>query len=145
MHGERPCVLIAEGDPELLNALLELLERDGYRVLVARDVTEAVELAVTHHADLLLLDLALPGGGGYRVVEALRARLSEREPGVIFLTSMTQPERIRQGFAVGAVDYITKPFSPAQLRTRVRTWLLRLDRPDAAGGATTAEPEPGPP
>ncbi len=142
MHDARPRVLLAEGDPERLNELLAWLEPDGYRVLVARDAAEAVDLAATHHPDLLLLDLELPGGGGYAVVEALHARPLALAPEVIFLTNLARPEQIREGFAAGAVDYITRPFSPAQLRARVRTWLLRLEQVEPRAGEAPERPEP---
>lgn len=137
MDNERARVLVADGDAEMVNHVLEILERDGYHVMVARDTTEAITLATNHQAALLLLDVSLPGGGGHAVVDALHARQPDREPSVIFLADANDPAEIRQGFEAGAVDYIAKPFSPAQLRARVRTWLLRLEKSASA-------PEHGP-
>jgi putative two-component system response regulator len=140
MLDSRPKIVIADDDPDILSLLIDVLEPDGYRLFVARDGKEAVQVAMAHQPDLLLLDLVMPEGGGYEVCEALRAQAPERELAVIFLTALDQPEQIQQGFAAGAVDYITKPFSPSQLRTRVRTWLLRLGKQgggdrDNAGGS----------
>ena len=126
MLDSRPKILIADDDPDILSLLIDVLEPDGYKLLVARDGEEAVQVATTHQPDLLLLGVVMPKGGGYEVCETLRAQAPERELAMIFLTGLDQEEQIRRGFAVGAVDYITKPFSPSQLRTRVRTWLLRL-------------------
>ena len=144
MREERPKVLIADDDPETLNLLIEVLEPDGYRLLVARNGAEAIQLAEVHHPDLLLLDLMMPEGGGYEVCEALRAQEPERDLAVIFLSGLDEPDQIRHGFEVGAVDYITKPFSIGQLRARVRTWLLRLDKEahDAANDDDHHAPPP---
>src|SRR3712207_4892893 len=144
MPTEQPHVLIADGDPEMVNHVLDILERDTYRVLVARDKNEAVQVATSHHTDLLLLDIELPGGGGYAVVEALRDHPLPHQPGVIFLARLDQPEQIRQGFEAGAVDYITKPFSSAQLRARIRTWLLRLDKHHSPPTGEDGSPPPPP-
>ena len=144
MPESRPKVLIADDDPELLSLLIDVLEPDGYRLLVARDGQEAIQLAAAHQPDLLLLDVDMPDGGGYEVCEALHAQAPERELAVIFLTALDAPEQIRHGFDVGAVDYITKPFSMAQIRTRVRTWLLRLGHHGeeaAEAGAAHADAE----
>jgi putative two-component system response regulator len=143
MLDRRPKILVADDDPVTLNLIIDVLELDGYRLLVARNCDEAVQLALTHEPDLLLLDVVMPDGSGYDVCETLRARAPHRELPVIFLTGLTQADQIRQGFAAGAMDYITKPFSSGQLRTRVRTWLLRLGKQVDADGPPPDEPEPG--
>jgi putative two-component system response regulator len=132
----RPKVLIADDEPEILNLLLDVLQCDGYELFVAADVATAVQLALAHEPDLLLLDVVMPDGGGYAICQALRAQAPGRELPVIFLTALTQPEQLQEGFAAGAVDYITKPFNTAQLRSRVHTWVLRL-----AERAASAEPQ----
>ena len=104
---------------------------------MAHDAVAAVQLALAHEPDLLLLDVVMPGGGGYAICEALRAQAPERDLVVIFLTALTRPEELQDGFAAGAVDYITKPFNTALLRSRVYTWLLRL-----AEQRASAEPQP---
>ena len=141
MLDNRPKILIADDDPEILNLVIDVLEPDGYRLIVARDAEEAIQLAQAYQPDLLLLDVMMPEGGGYEICEALRASEPERDLAVIFLTGLDQPEQIRQGFEVGAVDYITKPFSASHLRTRVRTWLLRLGKATGADGDDATAPE----
>jgi DNA-binding response OmpR family regulator len=125
MRERQATILIADDDPEILNLLIEVLQPDGYRLLVARDSQEAVPLALAHSPDLLLLDVVMPGGGGYEIGEQLREQAPERDWRVILVTALDDPAQIRQGFAAGILDYITKPFSVGQLRTRVRCWLLR--------------------
>jgi putative two-component system response regulator len=122
----RPKILIADDEPEVLNLVLDILQSDGYEVFVAGDVAAAIQLALAHEPDLLLLDVVMPNGGGYAICEALRAQAPGRELSVIFLTALTQPEDLQEGFAAGAVDYIVKPFNTALLRSRVHTWLIRL-------------------
>ena len=131
MSERPPQILIADDDPEIVNLLIEVLQADDYRLLVARDAQEAVQLALAHQPDLLLLDVVMPGGGGYEIGEALRAQAPDREWRVILVTALDQTEEIRQGFAAEIVEYITKPFSVAQLRTRVRTWLLRREQEES--------------
>src|SRR5919199_2426318 len=132
---ERPTLLIADDDPEIVSLLIDVLEQDGYRLYVAQDTDGALGLALAHEPDLMLLDVVMPDGGGYRIYEELRASAPDREHNVIFLTGVDQPERIQQAFALGAVDYITKPFSIALLRARVRTWLVRLGKLGGDGAA----------
>jgi putative two-component system response regulator len=141
---ERPTILIADDDPEMVSLLIDVLEQDGYRLYVAQDTEGALSLALAHELDLMLLDVVMPDGGGYKIYEELRARAPDRQHNVIFLTGVDQPERIQQAFALGAVDYITKPFSIALLRTRVRTWLVRLGKLGGDSAAATPPPAPEP-
>jgi DNA-binding response OmpR family regulator len=124
--GKHPKILIADDEPESAQLLVDILEPDGYELFVAHDAATAVQLALAHEPDLMLLDIVMAGGSGYAVCEALRARAPDRKLAVIFLTALAQPKALQDGFAAGAVDYITKPFNIASLRSRVHTWLLRL-------------------
>jgi DNA-binding response OmpR family regulator len=142
IRDDRPTILIADDDPEIVSLLIDVLEQDGYRLYVAHDTEGAISLALTHEPDLMLLDVIMPDGGGYKIYEELRARAPDTEHHVIFLTGLDQPERIQQAFALGAVDYITKPFSIALLRARVRTWLTRLDK---LGDSAAVAPSPSDP
>ncbi|HLH24966.1 MAG TPA: response regulator [Chloroflexota bacterium] len=144
IRDDRPTILIADDDPEIVSLLIDVLEQDGYRLYVAQDAAGAVSLALTHEPDLMLLDVVMPDGGGYKIYEEVRARAPEREHAAIFLTGVDQPERIQQAFALGAVDYITKPFSTALLRTRVRTWLVRLGRVGGGDSVAVVPTEPAP-
>ncbi len=127
MPERRPTILIADDDPLMLNIIMDVLAPDGYHLLVARDGREAIQLATTHHPDLMLIDVVMPEVGGYEVCQALREQYPGREPPIILLSSLDQAPQIGQAFDAGALDYITKPFSAGSLRTRVRTWLLRLE------------------
>jgi putative two-component system response regulator len=148
VRDDRPTILIVDDDPEIVSLLIDVLEQDGYRLYVAQDAAGARDMALAHAPDLMLLDVVMPGSGGYEIYEDLRARAPDMQLNVIFLTGVDQPERIQQAFELGAADYITKPFSIALLRARVRTWLARLGKlSDGDAGPTDAAvsaPEPAP-
>ena len=67
MLDRRPKILLADDDPDTLSLLIDSLEPDNYKLLVARDGEEAIQVATAHQPDLLLLDVLMPGGGGYEV------------------------------------------------------------------------------
>jgi DNA-binding response OmpR family regulator len=144
MQENRPKILVADDDPETVSLLVDVLEPDSYKLLVAHDVAGAVQLAVAHAPDLMLLDVVMPDGGGYEVCRQLHAQAPDQQPVVIFLTGLDQPEQMQEAFSLGAADYITKPFSVALLRTRVRTWLVRLGKIRPGEGLSTAGASPTP-
>jgi CheY-like chemotaxis protein len=123
----RPRVLIAEDDADVRDALVDTLADDDYELVVARDGREALGLAFGRTPDLALIDLRMPGMDGQSVCRALRAEPRTQKVPVIILTASGTEADIVEGFEGGATDYITKPFAPAMVRTRVRSWLLRSE------------------
>jgi CheY-like chemotaxis protein len=121
----RPRILIAEDDADVRGALVSILEDDDYELVVARDGREALALALGRRPDLVILDVNMPILGGREVCRGLRAEPRTRDVPVVILTASASEADIVEGFEGGATDYITKPFAPAMLRTRVRSWLLR--------------------
>jgi DNA-binding response OmpR family regulator len=121
----RPLVLVAEDDEDILALVVFDLEDEGYEVLTARDGQEAVALALERHPDLILLDVAMPGLDGYEVTRRLRADESTRATPVVLLTARAQVKDVIAGFEAGANDYVTKPFRPDELRTRLHAALGR--------------------
>jgi CheY-like chemotaxis protein/phosphoribosyl 1,2-cyclic phosphodiesterase len=121
----RPRVLIAEDDPDVRDVLTEILSEDDYELMAARDGREALALALGTPVDLVLLDLKMPVLDGREVCQALRAERRTRETPIILLTASSSEADIVASFEGGATDYLTKPFAPAMVRTRVRSWLLR--------------------
>ena len=121
-----PRVLIAEDNADL-RALCRLhLERAGMEVLEAANGYEALEAARREEVDIALLDVMMPGLDGLRVAEILLGELPEGFR-VAFLSARTSFEDQLEGLERGAVDYITKPFDPAELAERVEE-LLAEDR-----------------
>ncbi|WP_237045221.1 response regulator [Aquipseudomonas alcaligenes] len=118
----RPQLLVVDDEPANLQVLRHILQED-YRLLFAKDGTKALELAAREKPELILLDVMMPGMTGYQVCAQLKATPATSAIPVIFVTALADVEDEAQGFAVGAVDYITKPVSPAIVKARVRTHL----------------------
>jgi two-component system alkaline phosphatase synthesis response regulator PhoP len=121
----RPLVLVAEDDEDILELVVFDLEDEGYEVLTARDGEAAVALALQRRPDLILLDVAMPGLDGYEVTRRLRAEETTRSTPVVLLTARAQVRDVILGFEAGANDYVTKPFRPDELRTRLHAALGR--------------------
>jgi DNA-binding response OmpR family regulator len=121
----RPLVLVAEDDEDILELVVFDLEDEGYEVLTARDGEAAVALALERRPDLILLDVAMPGLDGYEVTRRLRADETTRSTPVVLLTARAQVRDVILGFEAGANDYVTKPFRPDELRTRLHAALGR--------------------
>jgi DNA-binding response OmpR family regulator len=120
-------VLIVDDDPDIVGLLMATLRPEGCRLLSAGDGETALALARAERPALILLDWMMPGRTGLEVCCALRAEadLHLRQVPVVLLTSRAEGEDIAAGFAAGATDYLTKPFKPSYVRSRVRSWLLR--------------------
>ena len=124
----RPLLLLVDDEATNLQVLRHILQ-DDYRLLFAKDGAKALEMAERERPDLILLDVMMPGMTGYEVCQALKAQAHLEGVPVIFVTALADVEDEARGFAVGAVDYITKPVSPPIVRARVRTHLslVRMD------------------
>ena len=122
---ERPLVLAADDDEDILGLVAFRLERSGFDVLQARDGEEALELAVREQPDLAVLDVMMPKLDGFEVTRRLRAEAATSRMPIILLTARAQDADVQRGFDAGADDYIRKPFSPNELRARVQAILGR--------------------
>ena len=123
-------ILIVEDEPAIAFTLENDLEAEGYEVAVVADGVEAVRRALSEPFDLILLDVMLPNKDGFEVCRDLRrGGLSTR---IIMLTAKTQEAEKILGLDMGADDYVTKPFSPRELRARIRAMLRRTET-EAAG------------
>ena len=110
-------ILIIEDEISIQNIVRAFLEDAGYTVYGAGDGLEGIETFRRCNPDLVLLDLMLPGIDGYEVCRTMRAE--GYQAGVIMLTARTQEADKVNGLMNGADDYVTKPFSPAELTARV--------------------------
>jgi DNA-binding response OmpR family regulator len=122
---ERPLILAADDDEDVLALVAFRLERSGYNVLQARDGEEALELAVRELPDLAVLDVMMPKLDGFELARRLRAEEATRRMPIILLTAKAQDGDVERGFDVGADDYVRKPFSPRELQARVQAILTR--------------------
>jgi DNA-binding response OmpR family regulator len=116
-------VLIADDEPNILVTLEFLMQREGHRVLLARDGDEALAQLRAHRPDLVLLDVMMPGKTGFEVCQALRADEALARTKVLLLTAKGRDTDVAQGLGVGADAYVTKPFSTRELAARVRELL----------------------
>lgn len=124
-------ILVIEDEPGIAFGLESDLQTEGYDVAVVGDGVEAVRRARAETFDLILLDVMLPNKDGFEVCRELR-RGGLKTP-IILLTAKTQEAEKILGLDVGADDYVTKPFSPRELRARIRA-LLRRAAPDPGNG-----------
>lgn len=125
----KPRVLVVEDDERTARWLVLYLERDGLEVSVAGTADDALAQFWAAPPALVLLDVMLPGAGGFEVARAIRA--GSGVP-IMFITARTAEEDRLRGFDIGADDYITKPFSPREVVARVRAVLRRAAAPGPA-------------
>ncbi|HYF11590.1 MAG TPA: response regulator transcription factor [Actinomycetota bacterium] len=118
-------ILVVDDEEAIAEAVRARLENEGHRVLVASDGPQALDIAGREHPDLVVLDLMLPGMDGLEVCAELQR---DRWVPVLMLTARTEESDKIAGFAVGADDYLTKPFSLRELTVRVRAILRRFER-----------------
>ena len=121
-------ILVVEDEPAISDAVAYALREAGYDVESVGDGTAALEQARSREYDLMVLDLLLPGTSGLEVCKALRAEASDLP--IVMLTARDAEHERVEGLDIGADDYVTKPFSVAELVSRVRSLLRRraLDR-----------------
>jgi two-component system KDP operon response regulator KdpE len=125
-------ILLVDDDPTLLRFLQDFLLTEGFVVLTANSGQEALRLAFRDHPDLVVLDVMMPGMDGWEVCARLR-EMSEIP--IIFLTAKTTEQDKLRGFQLGVDDYLTKPFSFAELTARIQAILSRTRRPAAQGSS----------
>jgi len=128
---EMPTILVVDDDPEIRDLLARFLERHGMAARVAADGERALRAVKDGGVDLVVLDLMLPGEGGFEICRKLR-QISAVP--VIMLTALAEDTDRIVGLELGADDYVTKPFNPRELLARIRAVLRR-----AAGQAAPEE------
>jgi len=124
----KPLIVVVEDEPELAELIRQYLERAGMRVQVCNRAAHASRFLKSNFANLLLLDITLPDQSGLSLLEELRAL--GREIPTIFLTGNIEETSKIQGLEKGADDYVTKPFSYAELAARIRAVLRRAEVTD---------------
>ncbi|HEV2783233.1 MAG TPA: response regulator transcription factor [Actinophytocola sp.] len=118
-------VLIVEDEPTIADSVAARLRAEGFAVHVARDGPGGVAAAASTRPDVVVLDVMLPGFDGLEVCRRIQA---ERPVPVLMLTARDDETDVLVGLAVGADDYLTKPFSIRELAARVHALLRRVDR-----------------
>lgn len=116
-------VLVVEDDESLRKALVRILELDGYEVVQAESANELIKVFDRGPFDMILLDVGLPWINGYELAEMLRGHEAFKKVPFVFVTAAQDIDSMKKGFAVGAHDYIVKPFDIEVVRKTVKTIL----------------------
>ncbi|MBF0126244.1 MAG: diguanylate cyclase [Magnetococcales bacterium] len=119
-------ILIVDDEPINIAILQELLSED-HETAIARNGREALELVPVFRPDMILLDVMMPELDGYTVCQRLKRHSATRGIAVIFVTAKTESEDVARGMALGALDYIGKPFRPAIIKARIRSHVERME------------------
>jgi putative nucleotidyltransferase with HDIG domain len=120
---DRPSILVVDDTPESLRLLTDILKDEGYRVRPALGPELALRSAASQPPDLMLLDIRMPNLDGFEVCRRLKADPTTSDVPVIFVSAMSETDEKVKGFALGAVDFVTKPYQREELLARVHTHL----------------------
>jgi diguanylate cyclase (GGDEF)-like protein len=112
--------ILVVDDEKLNRQLIADLLSDSYKIIMANNGEQALDRARKHIPDLILLDIMMPDTSGYDVIKQLKSQAKTKHISVIFITALTTEVEEERGFALGAVDYITKPFRPNIVTARVK-------------------------
>lgn len=118
-------ILIADDDRGHAEVVEQLLQDNGYTTLSASNGTQALEIALKHCPDLIVLDVDMPGQSGYEVAHQLKSNRKMRQIPIIMLTALSELGAKVEGLEAGVDDYLTKPFRALELLARIRS-LLRV-------------------
>ena len=125
MTGSQYSLLVVDDNEMNRDLLTRRLERQGYQVTVAVNGLEALEKLDQADFDLVLLDIMLPVMNGYQLLEHLKADQSLSQVPIIITTSLDEADGKARCLALGAEDYLTKPFNPVVLKSRISDCLAR--------------------
>ncbi len=122
-------ILIVDDTPKNIQLLGTVLKETGYRVIVATNGNSALNILEKTKPDLILLDVMMPELSGFDTIKKIKENENIKNIPVIFLTAKAEPDDVLEGFKLGAVDYITKPFHASELLARVKTHLeLKINK-----------------
>lgn len=119
-------ILVADDDPINITIIIEALGADAYEFFIAKDGSQALEVIKNQSPDLVLLDILMPKFSGLEVCRQLKKLPEFEYTPVIFISSLADIRHIEEGFKIGGVDFVSKPFLAAELRQRVHTHLGTL-------------------
>ena len=124
-------ILLIDDDPTLLDLLSQFFQEAGYEVFSAPNGTQGLKLAYNERPDLVLLDVMMPGMDGWEICARLREMT---EVPIVMVTAKSSEADKLRGFLLGIDDYVTKPFSFAELVARVQAVMSRATLPDRDSG-----------
>ncbi|UCB45538.1 MAG: response regulator [Spirochaetota bacterium] len=120
-------ILIVEDTPETLELLRRIIEKEGYKTVLANDGVKGFQYALKYNPDLIILDRLLPKIPGLQVCMRLRQDEATKNTPIIFLSVLDSEKDIVDGLKAGGDDYVTKPFSPDELLARIERVLFRYN------------------
>jgi putative two-component system response regulator len=120
---QKNTLFVVDDDPAVLQLLTEIFSEEGYTVCAADNGAAALQTIQSHKPDLVLLDIGMPGIDGFETCAHLKNNKESRDIPVIFLSGLQNHSQKVRGFALGAVDFVSKPFQSDELLARVRTHL----------------------
>jgi DNA-binding response OmpR family regulator len=123
----RKTILAVDDDPVVLQAVNMTFSRN-YNIIVTRNGAEALELAAHHHPDLILLDIMMPDFDGISTLLLLKDDPETKGIPVVMLTAVGKKEKVIAAFKDGASGYVLKPFKAENLRAKVETVLIQVER-----------------
>ena len=138
-----PHILIIDDKPEELRSLLNLLRRQEWNISLASDAHSGYQRAIALRPDLIVLDVVMPRMNGFAMCRLLRETATTRHIPVIFLTSSGLLEERLEGFKLGGVDYVIKPFAPQEVRARINLHLRLTMNSQEAAHCCSEACEPG--
>jgi len=118
-------VLVADDDADIRDLVAFKLEQAGFEVIAVEDGQTALDQARSRQPTLAVLDVSMPGLSGIDVCRMLRSEPATAGMLIIMLTARVQEQDVEGGFSAGADDYVTKPFSPRELVSRIQSLLSR--------------------
>jgi len=118
-------ILVIDDESDLREEIREILTIEGYKVILAKNGNEGLDLALSHRPDLILCDIMMPGMDGNKLLEKLRSDSNASLTQFVFITALADKEDIRKGMKLGADDYLTKPFTRDEL---LKTIQMRLKK-----------------
>jgi DNA-binding response OmpR family regulator len=121
-------IVVADDDPDILDLVVYILTQAGFDTVGVTDGAAALAAIEADPPRLAILDIMMPGMSGIEVLRNVRASASIGDLGVILLTARARDSDVDSGFAIGASDYVIKPFSPRELLQRVNAVLARGER-----------------
>ncbi|MGB4115188.1 MAG: response regulator [Polaromonas sp.] len=127
-----PLIVVMDDDAGTRLLVSQVLKKDGYDVLAAEDGAKGLALIRQHKPDLVVSDVQMPQMSGFEMLESVRAEEGIAATPIILLTSLAERAHMRIGMTTGADDYLTKPFTPFELREAVNAQLNKLVRADVA-------------
>jgi DNA-binding response OmpR family regulator len=126
---KKPKILVADDDKDMRRMVELTFTDEPFELVFAVDGQEAVERFLDVNPDIVLLDVRMPRMDGFQACRAIRETLGNKNVVIIMLTSLSEGDDLKSGFQGGADDYITKPFSIGNLKSRVKSWMLRRGIP----------------